>query len=110
MSPLSWRKWFRSRARASAPQGAAGKTTRPTRCLLEILEDRTLPANFVVTLPGDAGIGANGTTADGQLAGDIRYVINQADLLVNKGSTITFSGSAGTTIALNTSPTPFPSN
>ena len=72
------------------------------RLHLEPLEDRTLlSSNYVVNRPGDAGIGGNGTTAAGQLSGDIRYVISETNKVANAGSTITFNTAlTGPTITL----------
>src|SRR5262249_47605440 len=39
---------------------------------------------------GDLGVGADGTTNPGQLSGDIRYVIHEANQPANRGSTINF--------------------
>ncbi len=62
-------------------------------CVLELLEDRTLPAPVLLAIvdrPGDMGFGTTtGTTAaNTTIEGDLRYVINQTSTQVYSGSTI----------------------
>jgi len=79
------RRWFLSRRTLGTrvPRKQSSRTL--IRPYLENLEDRTLLSapTFTVDAPGDAGIGS-GT------AGDIRYVIDQANIPTNAGATITF--------------------
>ena len=93
MSMLSWRLWrMRSRSCAVA---TATRAPRPRKLSLEVLEDRTLlSANtYTVTVSGDAtpAVGTKDTSDPAGLSGDLRYVVTQADLAVNAGSTIVFN-------------------
>src|SRR5260370_18652359 len=110
MPLFSWRKWLNrlsqnnnetagNKARCLRSR-ARGKRKAPQ---LEALEERWLPSNlYTVNVAGDAGLGANGTSSSGQLAGDIRYVIGEADKPVNAGSTIVFDTTkSGSTITLS---------
>ena len=92
-------RWFRSlvlfesRSRKSRSLRRAGLRNLPQ---LESLEERVVPAPilYTVTIPGDAG-GVSGTQdTTRQNAGDLRYVIDQADLPVNNNSTIQFATSS----------------
>src|SRR5579875_1235537 len=90
-----FRRWFPSR-RAVGTRAARKQSLRASvRPRLEYLEDRTLLSplpTFTVTAAGDAG---NGTTTATSVTGDIRYVINQANISTNAGAVIQFNLPAG---------------
>src|SRR5579875_1783608 len=101
MKRIIWSRFFRRFApmfRMSKPRRTAAMrmvrkpSLRTSVCpYLEYLEDRTLPSplpTFTVTAPGDAG---NGTTTATSVTGDIRYVINQANIPTNAGAVIQFN-------------------
>ena len=101
---LNWLHDFMQEASRSNRRSRRGQKARSRLCFLESLEERVVPANtYHVTLATD-------NTATGQvdasdptgLSGDLRYVINQADKVVNAGSTIVFNNNllAGKTITL----------
>src|SRR5579884_2744778 len=88
MKRIIWSRFFRRCFTSPRAAGARTSKKQSARTLvrprLENLEDRTLPAPaFTVTAPGDAGFGSGNS-------GDIRYVINQANVTSNAGATITF--------------------
>src|SRR6185436_14933244 len=69
-----WQKLVGGRAQPPGrPPYPARPARRRFRPLLEILEDRTLPAAFTVNDLGDAATGQGQT-------GDLRYCVNQANL------------------------------
>ncbi len=85
--------WFRSlTGRQNVPFRAAPDRLRGRQPRLEQLDDRIVPAAYVVNAPGDAGTGAG-------LAGDIRYAVTQAN--ADPASTITFDPAAGAVITLS---------
>src|SRR5579872_5121753 len=97
-----WADAARNRRRCRA---FGNHKARPRPCLVEMLEDRVVPAStYNVTLATDNGSFASGqkdTTDPTGLSGDIRYCILQADQPINAGSTIVFSNTlAGDTIPL----------
>src|SRR2546423_326932 len=94
--------WFRSK-KVPARKAASAWKPRPLPLHLEQLEDRLTPSpmTFTVDRPGDAGLGDDGTSANDQPGGDIRYVITQTNFTINLGSTITFDTTkTGSTITL----------
>jgi Putative Ig domain len=97
--------WIRNVVSSRRSRAASPRKPQYHKCYLELLEDRTLlaPMLFTVNRPGDAGFGDDGTMNVGQTGGDIRYIITQANQLINKGSTINFdlAGIGGNTINLN---------
>ncbi|HBI43267.1 MAG TPA: hypothetical protein DDY78_10480, partial [Planctomycetales bacterium] len=95
--------WIRNVVSSRRPRTASSRKPRYHKCQLELLEDRTLLSSmFLVNRPGDAGLGDDGTSNVGQTAGDIRYIITQANQLINVNSTITFDTTmTGPTITLN---------
>src|SRR5438309_306192 len=90
MLALALQKWISRQVRPLPLR--LKNPSRQFRPLVEALEDRLAPANYVVNGTGDAGAGTG-------LAGDLRYCITQANASA-ANDTITFSIANGSTINL----------
>ena len=93
--------WFRTKAAPSRKARNAAPKPRYRKCLLELLEDRTMPAPVIalVDRPGDFGMGSSTPTS---IEGDIRYVLSLTNTAFYAGSTIQFDTTkTGPTITLS---------